>query len=240
MSQLFASLSQKSNPHLPSTNPALNNFSETFPGPAGYFLQREQWFLENNNLNDMKYSPCRSLALAVAVTALSLNLHAGTTAGEVDFGKFTAPAKGGEFVEVQIKSNLIGIAAKLVEKEEPDAAKLLRSVEMVRVNVVGLTDENRDEMEKRVEQIRKDLDGGGWDRNVNVKGEKGEDVGVYTKTRGSDALSGLVVTVIEAEHVVLVNIVGDIKPEQVTAIGEKLNIKPLKEIGGAIEKDKEK
>ena len=184
----------------------------------------------------MKDSICRSLAIAVLAAGFGLNAYAAPSSGEVDFGKFTAPAKGSEFVEVQIKSNLISLAAKLVEKEEPDAAQLLRSVEMVRVNVVGVTDENRDEMEKRVQQIRHDLDGKGWDRNVNVKGKKGEDVGVYTKTRGGDALAGLAITVIDEEHIVLVNIVGDIKPEQITALGEKLNIKPLKEIGGAINK----
>jgi len=31
-----------------------------------------------------------------------------------------------------------------------------------------------------------------------------------------------------------VNVVGDIRPEQITALGESLNIKPLKELGGAI------
>ena len=55
-----------------------------------------------------------------------------------------------------------------------------------------------------------------------------EDVGVYTKTRGGEALAGLVITVIDPkDEVVLVNIVGDIKPEQVAALGEGLNIKPL-------------
>jgi hypothetical protein len=184
----------------------------------------------------MKQSICRSLVLALVTAGLGFHAHAAPPSGEVDFGKFTAPGNGSEFVEVQIKSNLLSLAAKLVEKEEPDAAKLLRSVELVRVNVVGLTEETREEMEKRVQKIRADLERQGWDRNVNVQGKKGEDVGVYTKTRGEEALAGLAITVIAPKNIVLVNIVGDIKPEQITALGEKLNIKPLKEIGGAINK----
>src|SRR6185295_8024322 len=96
--------------------------------------------------------------------------------GLVDFGKFTPPGKGGEFVEVHVKSNLIAFASQLVEKEQPDAAKLLRNVQLVQVYVVGLTEENREEMQKRVQKIRQDLDGRGWERNVHVQGKDGEDV----------------------------------------------------------------
>jgi hypothetical protein len=154
--------------------------------------------------------------------------------GLVDFGKFTAPGNGSEFVEVQVRSNLLNFAATLVEKEEPDAAKLLRSVQLVRVNVVGLSDANRDEMQKRVKDIRQTLEGRGWERNVNVQGKDGEDVGVYTQLQGGTALAGIAVTVIDRENLVLVNLVGNIRPEQISALGEKLNIQPLKKIGEAV------
>lgn len=186
----------------------------------------------------MKHLACHPLLFAVVAAGLSLNASAGSNSGEVDFGKFTAPGKGGEFVEVQIKSNLLSLAAQLLEKEQPEAAKLLRSVRLIRVNVIGLTDENREEMEKRVVRIRRELDAQGWERNVNVQDKNGEDVGVYTKTRGGEALAGVAITVVESKNVVLVNVVGDIKPEQVAALGESLNIKPLKEVGAAIKKNK--
>jgi hypothetical protein len=175
-----------------------------------------------------------SLAVAVLAAGVGFNVLAGPPPGQVDFGKFTPPGDGGQFVEIQINSNLLSLAAQTVEKQQPDAARLLRSVQLVRVNVIGLTDENRAEMEKRVRQIRHDLDAQGWDHNVAVQ-EKGQDVGIYTKTRGSEALAGLVITVIEPkDDVVLINIVGDIRPEQVAVLGEKLDIKPLKEIDAAL------
>ncbi len=183
----------------------------------------------------MKNSLSRSFAAAIVTSSLCLAAHAESP-GLVDFGKFTPPGKGSEFVEVQVSSNLLNFAAQLVEKEQPEAAKLLRSVKLVRVNVVGLNEENRDAMEKRVQKIRQDLEGNGWDRNVNVQGKDGEDVGVYTQTRGGETLAGIAVTVIERQNVVLVNIVGDIRPDQITALGESLNIKPLKEIGEAVKK----
>jgi hypothetical protein len=177
----------------------------------------------------------RPFALALVAASLCLTSRAEPS-GLVDFGKFTAPGKGGEFVEVHVKSNLLAFAAQLVEKEQPDAAKLLRNVQLVQVYVVGLTDENRDELQKRVQKIRQELEGRGWEHNVNVQGKNGEDVGVYTQTRGGQALAGVAVTVMDPQHVVLVNIVGDIRPEQIAALGESLNLNPLKEIGAAARK----
>ena len=183
----------------------------------------------------MKKSLCYPLTLALFAAGLCLSARADSP-GLVDFGKFTPPGKGGEFVEINVRSNLLTFAAQLVEKEEPDAAKLLRSVQLIRVNVVGLTDENREELQKRIQKIRQELESRGWERNVNVQGKDGEDVGVYTQTSGGTALAGVAVTVVDKEHVVLVNVVGDIKPEQIVALGESLNIKPLKELRGADKK----
>jgi hypothetical protein len=189
----------------------------------------------NNHQKPMKTTIRYSLAIAVLAAGVSFNVLAGPPSGQVDFGKFTPSSDGGEFVEVQIKSNLLSLAAQLVEKQEPEAAKLVRSVELIHVNVIGLTDANRADTVKRVRQIRHDLESQGWEPNVVVREKNGEDVGIYTKTRGGEALAGIVITVIEPkDEVVLINIVGDIRPEQVAILGEKLDIKPLKEIGAAL------
>jgi len=175
------------------------------------------------------------LAVAVLAAGVSFNVLAGPPPGQVDFGKFSPPGDDGQFVEIQINSNLLSLAAQVVEKQQPETAKLLRSVQLVHVNVIGLTDENRAELTKRVRQIRYDLDARGWDHNVAVQRKDGQDVGIYTKTRGGEALAGIAITVIDAKYrVVLINIVGDIRPDQVAALGEKLNIEPLKDIGAAL------
>jgi Trp operon repressor len=183
----------------------------------------------------MKQLIYRPLLLALVTACLCLPAQAEQP-GRVDFGKFTPPGQGNEFVDVHVRSNLLALAAKLVEKEQPDAAELLRSVELVQVYVVGLTEDNREELLQRVQKIRQDLDGRGWERNVSVQGKKGEDVGIYTQTRGGEALAGVAVTVVDPQHVVLINVVGDIRPEQIAALGESLNINPLKEIGAAARK----
>jgi len=99
-----------------------------------------------------------------------------------------------------------------------------------------LNDENRPDIQERVQGIRKDLETKGWERIVKVQ-DKGQDVGVYLKTQNKDTVQGLVVVVIDGgKEAVFVNVVGDIKPEQLSMLGEKLHIDPLKKIGKEVEK----
>src|SRR5207245_1863795 len=95
----------------------------------------------------------RLMPFAVGIAMLSTVSSTGLCAetlppGQVDFGKFSASVSSGEFVEVNLSSSLISLAAKFVEKEEPEIARLLKSVQLVRVNVVGVDDDNRADLEK--------------------------------------------------------------------------------------------
>ena len=179
--------------------------------------------------------PCL-LVTALLSSASMLNSFADALPpGQVDFGTFSAPAKG-EFVEVNVTSSLISLATKFLEKDQPDVASVLKGLQLVRVNVVGMDDENRNDIEKRVLTIRKDLETKGWERIVKVQ-EKGQDVGIYLKTQNKDTVQGLVVVVVDGDkEAVFINVVGDIKPEQLSMLGEKLHIDPLKKIGHEIEK----
>ena len=133
----------------------------------------------------------RFAVAALAAAGLTLTASAETSSGYVEFGKLTPPGKGAEFVEVQLRGNLLNLAAVLVAKENVEAAKVIRSVELIQVNVVGITRENRADLETRVAKIRADLEAKHWERNVSVQGKKGEDVAIFTKTRGAEALAGI-------------------------------------------------
>ena len=185
----------------------------------------------------MNYLIPNTLRLAIASAAISISAYAvKPTAGYVDFGKFSPSASGREFVEVHVTSSIISMAARLTQKSEPDVAELLRGLQLIQVNVIGLDDKNRADVEKRVKEIRAELDAKGWERVVTVQ-QKNEDVGIYIKTRGEEAVEGLVVTVLDGKgEAVLINIVGDIKPEKLALVGERLNIDPLKKFGPALKK----
>lgn len=174
-----------------------------------------------------RYAASAALATTLCLTALAADKPA---AGRVDFGPLTA-ADGAEYVEVNIRNNLISMVARLAEKEEPEIAKMIRGIQQIRVNVVGLTDANRSEVEKQIKAIRSQLDAAGWERIVTAKQEKA-DVGVFVRTRGDEAVEGIAVTVIaDGKQAVLVNVVGDINPDKLVMIGERFNVQPLKELG---------
>jgi hypothetical protein len=179
-----------------------------------------------------------SLGLLTLVAGLQVAFAAddSTGGGVVDFGKFSPPASGGQFVEVNIRENLIAMAARLTEGQEPEIGKLLRGLKAVRVNVIGLDDANRQEIGQRIQAIRTQLAGAGWERVVTAQ-EKNEDVSVFIKLRGSEAIEGVAVTVLQGDReAVLVNVVGDIRPEQLATLGERFGIEPLKEIGITVKK----
>jgi hypothetical protein len=183
-------------------------------------------------------NPIRStLQTATLGLLLALPLCADTNgSGYVDLGKFSPPKSGGQFVEVNLKGSLLAMAARIAEKQEPEVGELLRGIESIRVNVVGLDDQNRSDIVGRVNSLRAELEKLGWERLVTVQ-QDGQDVGVYVKTRGQDSLAGVVVTVLDGEgQAVFVNVVGDIKPEKLAELGERMGIDPLKKAAGTIEK----
>lgn len=177
-----------------------------------------------------------SLGLLTLVAGLQLARAAEAPAGMVDFGKFSPPASGGQFVEVHLRENLIAMAARLAEGAEPEVAQLLRGLKAVRVNVIGLDEANREEIGQRIQTIRSQLTSAGWERVVTAQ-QKDEDVSVFIKLRGSEAIEGVAVTILQGNReAVLVNVVGDIKPEQLATLGERFDIEPLKKIGPAVKK----
>jgi Domain of unknown function (DUF4252) len=173
-----------------------------------------------------------SLVLSVAA---SVSLHAqDLPPGQVDFGAFAPPDHGEVFVEVNIPGSLISIAASLVEKQEPDVAKLLGGLKGVHLDVVGLNEKNHAEIEQRAKSLRQGLSKKGWERIVTVL-QKDQDIGVYLKLDSKSVIQGLTVVVLDGhKQAVFVNIVGNIKPEQIALLGERLNLDPLKEIGKEI------
>src|SRR5258705_4473788 len=95
-------------------------------------------------------------ALATFVTA---RIYSETLPpGQIDFGAFSPPGSGAEFVEVNVTSSLISLAARFVEKDEPDVARLLKGLQLVHVNVIGMNDANKSDLEARAQKIRKDLE----------------------------------------------------------------------------------
>jgi hypothetical protein len=170
----------------------------------------------------------RSFVAAGAVCLALTSAARAQEAGFVDFGTLN-PSGENQFVEVNIKSNLIAMVAALTKKTEPEVTQVIEGLKQIRVNVLGLTKENRDDMKKRVTGIRESLDKSGWERIVTAI-EKHQDIGVFLKTKDAKTVEGICVTVVDKDQVVLINVVGNIQPEKLAVVGERFDLEPLKHV----------
>ena len=82
------------------------------------------------------------------------------------------PTGQSQFVEVNIKSNLIAMVAALTKKTEPEVTEVIEGLKQIWVNVLGLTEANREEMKKRITGIREQLDKGGWAASRHREGRR--------------------------------------------------------------------
>jgi hypothetical protein len=172
-----------------------------------------------------------SLAVAGLLLATSAFATTAPAPGYVDFSPFV-PNSAGQMVEVKIDSGLLKFAAKVAARQEPAAAELLARMRHVRVNVVELDETNLTEARAKVAAVRRELEARGWAPTVNVRDPaNGQDVVVYIKSSGEEAIEGIVVTVIDADkQAVFVNVVGDIRPEQLNALGNRFELQALRGI----------
>jgi hypothetical protein len=153
----------------------------------------------------------------------------------VNFGKFTKPTNG-ELVEIDLNSDTIAMAMQLAGKGQPELTEALGGLHALRVSVIGLDDQNREEVAGRMKAVRAELDAGGWQRIVSVE-EKKENVGIFLKSRGKEAIEGVVITVLDGrKEAVFINIAGDIRMDKLGALGDKFNVGALKKAAEALMK----
>lgn len=173
----------------------------------------------------------RYASASLAFSLASLCVHAAD-AGYIDLGRFKA-IEGCEFVEVDLGSPLLKFASRFVAHEDQKAAALIGGLKRVRVNVVGYNDATCADTTDRLHTFRTELLSAGWQQIVTARGSgKAEDVAIFVKLAGDEAIEGLVVTVLDSSshEAVFVNVVGSINAEQLSALGKGLHIAPLENL----------
>ena len=175
-----------------------------------------------------------------AATALLLALPAQaddsfeSNPGYIDFDKYMSVSAEDSTVEVNIKGPLLKLAASILEAQNEDISNLIGNVELVRVHVYKVDDENRDQFAASVQKISESLSNKNWEQLVKVK-DGDENVGVFANMPTDDIIAGIVVSVSEGDEAVFVNVVGDVAIESLAELGRKLNIPQLDKIGKMLE-----
>ena len=146
--------------------------------------------------------------------------------GYFDFSDFMTLNSKGAKVEVNLNKPLLKLATTLVRNESPEAADLTRGLQMVRVRVYSVTDENREGFAQSVRDITEKLNGDQWDQLVRVN-DGDSNVGIFARMPSDEAIFGLVISVAEKDEAVFINIVGDIELDSIADLGRHLDLPGL-------------
>ena len=150
--------------------------------------------------------------------------------GYVDFSTLTAIAAIEPTVEISLKAPLLNMITNLIRSEDEEAAEFISKLMRVTVNVFESDDIDVDQVAASMSTMAEDLDSAGWDRVVRVREDESH-VDIYFRLApDADAIYGIAIMVAEPGETVLVNIVGDISTDDISALGRRFNLDELVDI----------
>lgn len=150
--------------------------------------------------------------------------------GFVDFSVIRNIANIEPNVEISLKAPLLNMITNLIRNEDAEAADFISKLLRVTVNVFESDAIDVDEIAGSMANIAEDLDSQGWERVVRVREER-EHVDIYFRL-SDDAMiiHGIAIMVAEPGETVMVNIVGDISTDDLSALGRRFDIDELVDI----------
>ncbi len=174
---------------------------------------------------------------------LILTLAAAASAQDVlkllDWEKLAARAK--ESANVNLDGNMLSMAAAFlggIEKQagHPDMKSLVGKLKGVYVRSLEFEKEGEYSLSD-IDSIRGKLTAAKWSPIVDVRGKR-ESSGVFVRTDGK-TIQELVVLSAEPRELTVVNIVGDINPSELQALGGKFGIPDIHLQGGSPKQKKD-
>jgi hypothetical protein len=161
--------------------------------------------------------------LWILACAAALNMAAQDIHNLIPFEALAEKAE--EKVEVNLDGNILALAMRFLSDKKQDEAQVKRLLGNVRgIYVRSLEFKKPGQYSQAdVDKVMQQLRGPQWQRVVDVKERGGDNAGVFMKANG-DNVEGIVVVAAEPTELTIVNIVGNIRPEDLGAIGGKFGI----------------
>ncbi len=147
--------------------------------------------------------------------------------GYVDFSTLTAIAATEPTVEISLKAPLLNMITNLIRNQDDEAADFISKLIRVTVNVFESDDIDVDQLASSMSAIAEDLDSKGWDRVVRVREDESH-IDIYFRLGDdSDVIYGIAIMIAGPGETVLVNIVGDISTDDISALGRRFELDEL-------------
>ncbi|MEM9304830.1 MAG: DUF4252 domain-containing protein [Pseudomonadota bacterium] len=156
--------------------------------------------------------PLTRLVVLIAVLALTGCGISGNLRHHAGYAPFDSPKswEADDVMAVSLGPLPLRIARVFVDEDE-EGMEVLRALDAVRVYIYELDGDNQ-RINARLDATAKDLEAAGWSPMVAVREDDGF-VRVLVAMESGDQIDGMVVMVSEPDEVVLVNLMGDIRPE---------------------------
>ncbi len=170
--------------------------------------------------------------IIAAIAVLSINILSQSTdvtkePGYVDFGDFTAFENSTKVTEVILDEDLLSVLATMSNEDDPNIMAILNGIKLVKANVYEISEENKDLLKKKINEIDSKLSKTNWKRIVKTRSED-EMANVYIKLNNDKKIVGLAVTNFEkGGEAAFVNIVGNIDLATIGKLGKKFGIPQL-------------
>ncbi len=147
--------------------------------------------------------------------------------GYVDFSTLTEIADTEPSVEISLKAPLLNMITNLIRNEDEEAADFISKLMRVTVHVFQSDSIDVDEIASSMSVMADDLDVAGWERVLRVR-EDDDHVDIYFRLADkAELIHGIVIMVAEPGETVLVNIVGGISTDDISALGRRFEIDEL-------------
>ena len=130
-------------------------------------------------------------------------------------------------VEINLGGGLIKLVAAATKKDDPELSSLLGGLKNIQLQVLPLDEKEPGALKAKVDRAVRWLEGKGWTAVVKVR-EGSEETFIYLKQIGDQIVGLTVLSFSPGDEAALINIVGRIDPEQLSRIGEGLDLEPLK------------
>jgi hypothetical protein len=163
---------------------------------------------------------CFKFALLVALVTLFVTASASAQNARIQITQLDAlAAKASETVDVNIDESLMQMTAKFLSSKDPDEAKVKEIVNGLKgIYVKSFEFETEGQYSAAdLESIRSQLRNSSWDRIVNVNSKKEGAVEVYLM-HSAGVISGLAVLATDPKEITIVNIVGPVDLEKLSAL----------------------
>ncbi|MEX0618402.1 MAG: DUF4252 domain-containing protein [Pseudohongiellaceae bacterium] len=178
----------------------------------------------------MKFLQALALQALLVQPLLAADADLANHPGYVDFSSLAAITGAEPNVEVSLKEPLLNLITNIIRNQDAQAAGFISKLLRVEVRVFENSSMDRDRVAASMAEIATDLDAQQWERVVRVRDDE-EHVDVYFRL-SSDAslIHGIAVMVAEPREAVIINIVGDISPDDIAALAARFEIDELSEL----------